>query len=129
MGTTKEQYRETVGKFCSQCSSLLPLMSFCSYDFNFILKPLLGLSTVNLANLLVNVFLLISLLLALAGDVESNPGPSTDQDEFCNLSICHINIRSLKPKLNDTVYKMEMIRHDIAPKYNIITLSETWIND
>ena len=69
------------------------------------------------------MFLDIFLLLALAGDIETNPGSNTDQYEFCNLLICHI-----KPKLND-IYKIEMIRHDTASNYNIITLSKTWLND
>ena len=128
MGITLEQYRESIGKFCSKCLSFLLHLSFCCYDI-FIVKPLLKLNMDNLVNLLFNIFPVIFLLLVLAGDIETNPGPNTDQDEFCNLSICHINIRSLKAKLNYILYKMEMIRHDTAPKYSIITLSETWLND
>ena len=124
MGITLEQYRESIRKFCSKCLSFLLHLSFCCYDVIFIVKPLLKLNMDNLVNLLCNIFLVIFLLLVLAGDIETNPRPNTDQDEFCNISICHINIRSLKPKLNDILYKMEMIRHETAPKYNIITLSE-----
>ena len=40
-----------------------------------------------------------------------------------------MNIRSLKPKVDGIYYKMEIIRHEIAVNYNIITLSETWLND
>ena len=54
-------------------------------------------------------------LILCSGDVELNPGP-------VNLKICHINIRSLSP------VKLMAIRQDIADKFNIITLSETFLN-
>ena len=87
------------------------------------------INIVNVFKVIVQVFLVIHLLIMLAGDVETNPGPRTDQEEYSNLSICHINIRSLKPKLDGILYKMETIRHDVAFKYNVITLSETWLKD
>ena len=54
-------------------------------------------------------------LILRSGDVELNPGP-------INLKICHINIRSLSP------VKLMAIWQDIADKFNIITLSETFLN-
>ena len=71
----------------------------------------------------------IQLLLAMAGDIESNPVPINDDSEFCDVAICHFNIRSLKPTVDNVFYKMEIIRHEITPRYQIITLSETWLND
>ena len=65
------------------------------------------INIVNVFKVIVQVFLVIHLLIMLAGDVETNPGPRTDQEEYSNLSICHINIRSLKPKLDGILYKIE----------------------
>ena len=52
--------------------------------------------------------------LLCSGDIETNPGPTY-------LKICHINIRSLSP------VKLIAIRQEIADKYDIITLSETFL--
>lgn len=53
--------------------------------------------------------------LILSGDVELNPGP-------LDMSVCHINCRGL------STAKMLAIKHDIQTKYNIITLSETFLS-
>ena len=47
-------------------------------------------------------YILISLLLLYAGDFESNPGPVFDSNTKNNgcLSIAHLNIRSIRNKLN-----------------------------
>ncbi|KAK6174541.1 hypothetical protein SNE40_017797 [Patella caerulea] len=55
-----------------------------------------------------------SLLLLLSGDIHPNPGPS-------KLKIIHLNIRSLQNKL-------DLLSTDF-PDVDVITLSETWIND
>ena len=52
--------------------------------------------------------------LLCSGDIEINPGPA-------NLKICHINIHSLSR------VKLLAIRQEIADKYDIITLSETFL--
>ena len=125
MGISIEQYRESVGKFCSNFINRHSLQTlYCStYKSNssqyFDLVCVQALS----------VLMTIQLLLAMAGDIESNPGPINDDSEFCDVAICHINIRSLKPTVDNVFYKMEIIRHEIAPRYQIITLSETWLND
>ena len=33
---------------------------------------------------------------SMAGDIETNPGPVSDNAAFCDLAVCHINIRTLK---------------------------------
>ena len=130
MGISLEQYRDTVRKFCSNYQSYHPFSCLWGYYLNFALIILLHVNLVNLFEVLVHIFLMVILLLLMsAGDIETNPEPSPGQEEYSNVSICHINIRSLKPKLDGILYKMEMIRHNIALKYNIITLSETWLND
>ena len=55
-------------------------------------------------------------LILLSGDIELNPGPN-------NLSICHINIRGLSSA------KLLTIKHDIQSKFDIITLSESFLSE
>ena len=52
--------------------------------------------------------------LLCSGDIKINSGPT-------NLKICHISIRSLSP------LKLLAIRQEIADKYDIVTLSETFL--
>ena len=61
------------------------------------------------------------LLLLLAGDVHLNPGPNQSHP----LGICHCNIRSLRSKS-----KIDELKH-LADNHaiDIITLSETWLNE
>ena len=61
------------------------------------------------------------MLIALSGNVHPNPGPVSDHGD---ISICHINIRSLKAP-----DRMTHIQCDIAPEFDIITLSETWLSN
>ena len=51
-----------------------------------------------------------------SGDIELHPGP------FLNISICHLNIRSLSQD------KIMAIQHQLANDYDIIALSETFLN-
>ena len=71
--------------------------------------------------------------LLTAWDIELNPGPDvgTMRSNFTlsEISICHLNVRSLKTKINDANVKLELIRHDLASAFNIITVSETWLSD
>ena len=60
------------------------------------------------------------MLISLSGNVHSNPGP----DIHCDLSICHANIRSIK-----AIDRMNHISCELASKYDIITLSETWLSN
>ena len=62
--------------------------------------------------------ILIQSLLLLAGDIHSNPGP-----QGSDISICHVNIRSIRNQL-----KIDHINCALTDHYNIITLSETWLN-
>ena len=70
-------------------------------------------------------------LIVLSNDVESNPGPNAVVDTsmsssissdilLSGLSIMHINIQSLRPKLD--ILEIE------AQPYDILVLSETWLN-
>ena len=59
------------------------------------------------------------LLLLRCGDIHSNPGPVHTTK---NLSICHSNIRSINSN-----EKLDHIRVDFGGRFDIITLSETWL--
>ena len=61
------------------------------------------------------------LLLRLAGDIEINPGPLSGKSSS-KLSVCHANVRSIR-----SLEKFEHIRIELTEKYDIITLSETWL--
>ena len=97
---------------------------FHLYDSKFNFTVLLFtntpvLITFCLSSLLLGyIALLISQLLPQAGDVESNPGRDKDMAKYCDVSICHINIRSLNQTINKILYKLQIIKHEIAPKYN-----------
>ena len=61
--------------------------------------------------------LMLYILLFLCGDIETNPGPSGNI-----LKICHLNVQRL------TADKLTEIRASLADKYDIITLSETFLS-
>ncbi len=76
---------------------------------------------------------LIGLLLSLSGDVHQNPGPSSHSDSSIDtssssyidilnsgLSIMHINIQSIKPKLD--ILEIE------AQPYDVLIFTETWLS-
>ena len=67
------------------------------------------------ASLGTKAFLIISLLLLCCGDIHPNPGPDTNF-----FSVMHLNIRSL-------IGKIDLI-HAEYNTYDIICLSETWLN-
>ena len=59
------------------------------------------------------------LILILAGDIETNPGPYIESI-IKDLSVCHINAQSM---LN----KMDMIAVELG-NFDVITISETWLD-
>ena len=60
----------------------------------------------------------------LAGDIELNPGPRyvSPQGTY-SLQVCHLNIQSLRRNHE----KHKHIGLQLAGKYGIITISETWL--
>ena len=58
-------------------------------------------------------------LILMCMDVELNPGPA-----WADISLCHVNIRSIR----NNVEKLEHISCGLTHHYDIITLSETWLN-
>ena len=67
------------------------------------------------------ILLHMSIILLCSGDIHPNPGPGRVKD----ISIVHANIRSLR---RNYVTKLDEIRCTLADDYDIIILSETWLN-
>ena len=64
------------------------------------------------------------ILSMLAGDIELNPGPTYINPQGTHsLQLCHLNIQSLRRNHE----KHKHIGLQLAGKYDIITLSETWL--
>ena len=76
---------------------------------------------------IVNMSFIVQLLLLCSG-IHPNPGPWGPDDHRC-ISICHANIRSLKHTDNyGNLDKLLHIKCNLANKFKIITLSETWLS-
>ena len=140
MGISLDQYRASVGLFitCSHNDITIPSGIFYKSQnkqdwskFNswFFTKKewsrvlLCGHHRLNFNVNYLNVIiptLLTILLLSLCMDVHPNPGPN-----WSDLTICHSNIRSLR-NFNE---KLDHIRCDLAESFDIVTLSETWLDD
>ena len=126
MGISLCQYRMSIGCFNNRISKSV-CSSITKFHCSLFLIVKFLLST--LGYLLFLSFLII--LLLECGDIECNPGPvdQSDNSLYCDISVCHLNIRSLKVKIDEMLIKMEMIRYELAPKFDIITVSESWLSD
>ena len=108
-----DQYRASIGLF--NCKGLYVIS--CKPHTKQSLDYEVG-------NLLLNFTLLTmtySILLLLCGDIHTNPGPppAVDKHRKCKqLSICHVNVRSL-------CLRHTAVETKLAPFYDVITLSET----
>lgn len=101
MGICISQYRQTIGQF-QRCKFSKSSCSICISGTSIVVCLLLTI-----------------MLIILSGDIELNPGPIS---KLKDLNICHANIRGL----NDT--KMLAIKTNLCSKYDIITLSETFLS-
>ena len=107
MGNTITAWRISIGLFnsstciCTSKSVSLVLASLFLYLFYSLLKYSVGL------------------ILLLAGDIESNPGPVVSSDH--SLSIIHCNIRSIRTK-------MEFIKNNYID-FDIMCFTETHLDD
>lgn len=103
-----------------------------SNSFSYLTRQLVA--SLALLMYFVLVFLYIAtLLISRSGDIELNPGPSTNSDSLnsslnsyaaltnSGLSIMNLNIQSLKPKLD--ILTVE------AQPYDILVLTETWLSN
>lgn len=74
-------------------------------------------------------FMLVKRRLTLSNDVESNPGPQQTTPKQFNF--CHLNIRSIttKPDVTGVSKFEELSALASTHKYDVIGLSETWLDD
>ena len=65
--------------------------------------------------------------LLLCSGIHPNPGPP-DGTNYCDITISHSNIRSLKSTdKRGTLEKLLYLKCNYAERYDIITVSETWL--
>ena len=68
------------------------------------------------------------MLVQLAGDVSSNPGPQyhrlVDVARYRGLKIAHLNVRSLRNKLD--LISFELVNKKL---FDVLTFSETWLDE
>ena len=79
---------------------------------------------------LCNILLIAAVIqtLLLCSGIHPNPGPDNDKN-YHDLSICHVNIRSLKTKDKlGFMSKLIHIKSKLGNNYGIITVSETWLS-
>ena len=101
MGNSLEQYRQAIGLFnATKMSSVSVSIGISLYTAGLIL------------------LFIMHFLLILSGDIEQNPGPF---NKLKSLSICHVNIRGLAES------KLKSIKISLCEKYDIITISETFL--
>ena len=76
----------------------------------------------NCSNL--NVIGILFLILLECGDIETNPGPTL----INNLIFFHSNVRSLLAKRSDEkIAELQLMATE--HKINVLSLSETWLNN
>ena len=117
-----ESYRAAIGTWHLSC---------LSHRIKSPKKPLTPIKIKFLLHVLLNSYgiLICSLLLLRCGDVHPKPGPTYENK---SITICHANVQSIY--LKSETYKRRKI--DEIEKvlinnlhYDIICLSETWLND
>ncbi len=122
MGVSLAIYRARIGLFNCRLSNMGNKYGKCICLGNMVLE------SVRCACVLLDcdagyliLLLLIEILLVRGGDVELNPGPAGAMVK--RLSICHANIRSIQ-RCND---KLDHIKEEFCGRFDVITLSETWL--
>ena len=65
----------------------------------------------------------------ICSGIHPNPGPNYNSD-YHDLAICHVNIRSLKTRdCLGFLSKFIHLKKELANKFSVITVSETWLTD
>ena len=142
MGVTLDAWRAAIGLFhhgrkpSSFKKYFMPKMMFHSNDYfhtysirewaRCLLKGRHCRMSTKLCMNYVALTLIIQLALLCSG-IHPNPGP-INNTEYSDISICHVNIRSLKSRDNyGFLHKMLHIKAELGNRYDIITVSETWL--
>ena len=85
----------------------------CNYDFVLFVHLRHNFCVCTYCALIVTTMLLL-----LSGDIHTNPGPN----EYTDLALTHVNIRSLSD------HKLRDIRTSLASDFDVIAVSETFLN-
>ena len=109
------QYRAAIGLF-----NLRSAKGGKTYFNAYI--PNLGSDPLGTGKNLVFSIVICIYMISLSMDIEPHPGPITEL--IGNISICHLNIRSLNANS-----RLEAFLTQIAGEYDIITVSESWLNE
>ena len=139
MGVSLDAYRASIGSFCNCTRGNKPckfprncFFSNCNHNFSYGLQEWREClsneklfknikESKSLLGDIIAASLVFQMLLILSCDVHPNPGPNPSVK---NLSLCHANVRSLKPP-----DKLMHINLDLVGKFDIITVSETWLSN
>ena len=127
MAISISAYRASIGLFVNcikgSCDLKLPNIFLSKFSFEDISSThnerncKIKERKINGVQMSLAVTLIIHIAMMIAGDIELNPGPPPSL-----LNICHANVRSLKNKL---LY----VKGDLMHKFDIITLSESWLSN
>ena len=144
MGVGLCVYRAAIGVFDQLCKCKLEHLLSCIRNFFTLrcyvknmcywyvvcgLAPLVGV----LCN--IQLYKLLLTLLLISGNIHPNPGPppAVQSTAVKNLSICHVNARSMiahNPAICVGYHKIDEIQSVLCDrfKYDIICISETWLD-
>ena len=122
MGITTEQYRAVIGVFNGGRPSLSDIehkglpRKFLSFWLYYLL----------ISSMHLEIDPWIAFILAICGDIESNPGPS---DSF-DITFCNLNIRSLNAisRSGHKISRFSVFKNALAGNYDMITVTESWLN-
>ena len=114
MGNCLDQYRAAIGVFYTKCHNILKRTCFTIFKLAYLLDFIQSLLLMALKrrvrflshlsiwlNFFVQFFMFSIIL--LSGDIETNPGPCVEN----SLDIIHINIRSIRNKIDSLLYLVQ----------------------
>ena len=134
MGVDINAYRSTVGLFNGRYENCnFADMKYCPFTETkyyskskwlryqrFLLSTRSVRKSRSSINNIIGASIIISMMLLMSGDIHRNPGPNVMHKD---ISICHINVRSI-----NATDRLCHIKCDIAPYFDIVTVSETWLS-
>jgi hypothetical protein len=121
MGNDITSYRAAIGRFHIKCKRL-KVKSSNLKGSEYINLGLLLLLLSTWKNLAYSFFICI-FLLSLCVDIHPHPGPNTPTNaQMPNIRLCNLNIHSIKKP-----GRFDQIVEKLAPNYDIITMTETWL--
>ena len=132
MGCSIVQYRVAIGLFISHLvSKIAHVTYFVCPSMSDQITISFSVIALLFANVLLNGFLcfrhivyVLCKITAIAIDVHPNPGPN-DTFTVNQLKVCHCNIRSIKS--DGKIDELQLLAQ--SENFNIVTVSETWLDE